>query len=101
MEKYGVQGIPHAFVIDKAGKVAYHGHPMEPAFESAIQKAVSQPAPEPARPIPDVTGMSHEDIAKLSVADIKAVLKKHNVDFRDCVEKSELVSRVEVAILKR
>lgn len=28
MEKYGQNGIPHAFVIDKEGRVAWHGHPM-------------------------------------------------------------------------
>ncbi len=28
MGTYGVNGIPHAFVIDKEGRVAWHGHPM-------------------------------------------------------------------------
>ena len=26
--KFGVQGIPHAFVVDKAGKITWQGHPM-------------------------------------------------------------------------
>ena len=28
MERYGQNGIPHAFVVDKEGRVAWHGHPM-------------------------------------------------------------------------
>lgn len=28
MGAYGINGIPHAFVIDKEGRVAWHGHPM-------------------------------------------------------------------------
>lgn len=28
-KKLGITGIPHAFVLDKEGKVAWHGHPME------------------------------------------------------------------------
>lgn len=28
MAAFGVNGIPHAFVVDKAGRIAWHGHPM-------------------------------------------------------------------------
>jgi thiol-disulfide isomerase/thioredoxin len=28
MEAFGVRGIPHAFVVDKAGNLVWHGHPM-------------------------------------------------------------------------
>jgi hypothetical protein len=28
MEAFGIGGIPHAFVVDKNGKLAWHGHPM-------------------------------------------------------------------------
>jgi thiol-disulfide isomerase/thioredoxin len=28
MGAYGVNGIPHAFIVDKEGRVAWHGHPM-------------------------------------------------------------------------
>lgn len=27
--KLGINGIPHAFVVDKEGKVVWHGHPLE------------------------------------------------------------------------
>ncbi len=29
MEAFGVGGIPHAFVVDTAGNIAWHGHPMD------------------------------------------------------------------------
>ncbi len=28
MQAFGVGGIPHAFIVDKEGKLAWHGHPM-------------------------------------------------------------------------
>jgi len=28
MEAFGIEGIPHAFIVDKAGVIAWHGHPM-------------------------------------------------------------------------
>jgi thiol-disulfide isomerase/thioredoxin len=29
LEAAGVQGIPHAFIVSKEGKIAWHGHPMQ------------------------------------------------------------------------
>jgi peroxiredoxin len=29
MKAFGVNGIPHAFVIDREGRIAWHGHPMD------------------------------------------------------------------------
>ncbi len=37
MEAYGVRGIPHAFIVDKAGKVVWHGHPMDQLEETLAQ----------------------------------------------------------------
>lgn len=37
MEKYGQNGIPHAFVIDKEGRIAWHGHPM-----SGLERVLDQ-----------------------------------------------------------
>jgi thiol-disulfide isomerase/thioredoxin len=28
-QKFGLQGIPHAFVVDKSGKIVWEGHPMQ------------------------------------------------------------------------
>jgi len=35
---YGVRGIPHAFLVDVAGRVVWHGHPGGTALETAIQE---------------------------------------------------------------
>jgi thiol-disulfide isomerase/thioredoxin len=37
MRAYGVNGIPHAFIVDKDGKMVWHGHPM-----SGLDKALEQ-----------------------------------------------------------
>jgi thiol-disulfide isomerase/thioredoxin len=40
VQKYGVNGIPHAFLIGKDGKLLWHGHPMElnkTAIEGALK----------------------------------------------------------------
>ena len=29
MEAFGIEGIPHAFIVDKEGKIAWQGHPMD------------------------------------------------------------------------
>lgn len=34
----GARGIPNAFVIDKEGKLAWYGHPMEPQFEILLDE---------------------------------------------------------------
>lgn len=33
---FGVRTIPHAYIVDGDGRVAWHGHPMEPQFESML-----------------------------------------------------------------
>jgi thiol-disulfide isomerase/thioredoxin len=37
MKAFGQSGIPHAFVVDKQGRIAWHGHPM-----SGLDKVVEQ-----------------------------------------------------------
>jgi len=41
LEDYGITGIPHAFVVNQAGKIVWHGHPAEPEMEKAISSALS------------------------------------------------------------
>ena len=33
-----LSGIPHAFVLNDAGVVRYHGHPAHPEFEKAVKQ---------------------------------------------------------------
>ncbi|GIW72410.1 MAG: hypothetical protein KatS3mg102_1952 [Planctomycetota bacterium] len=37
--KYGVRGIPTAFIV-VGGKITWSGHPLDPRFENAIEKAL-------------------------------------------------------------
>ena len=43
---FGLDGIPHVFVIDKKGKIAWHGHPMDPVLEQKVEEMAPKPAPE-------------------------------------------------------
>lgn len=42
LEDYGISGIPHAFVVNRAGKIVWHGHPAKPEMEEAISSAVNE-----------------------------------------------------------
>lgn len=42
LEDYGITGIPHAFVVNQAGKIIWHGHPAEPEMEKAISDALNE-----------------------------------------------------------
>jgi thiol-disulfide isomerase/thioredoxin len=45
MKAFGQNGIPHAFVVDREGKVAWQGHPMA-GLDKVLEKMASQPVPE-------------------------------------------------------
>jgi thiol-disulfide isomerase/thioredoxin len=40
MEAFGINGIPHAFIVDKEGKIAWHGHPMN-GLDKALDEMVA------------------------------------------------------------
>jgi thiol-disulfide isomerase/thioredoxin len=44
-QQYGVTGIPTAFVLDTAGTVVWAGHPMDEAFEKAIESQLKKTPP--------------------------------------------------------
>ncbi|MBN2507741.1 MAG: redoxin domain-containing protein [Verrucomicrobia bacterium] len=46
MGAYGVRGIPHAFVVDLQGRVAWHGHPMS-GLAQALERIAPTTAPAP------------------------------------------------------
>jgi len=95
--EFKVEGIPHAFVIDKDGNVVWEGHPMEPDMEKAIQKAAQELAGESKEAsvqAPDVKGKAREEVEKLSVKEMKAVLAAHNVDCRGAIEKKDYVDLI-------
>ncbi len=39
LDAYGIDGIPHAFVIDRSGKVVWHGHPMD-GLDKVLQAVI-------------------------------------------------------------
>ncbi len=41
MQAAGQNGIPAAFIIDKQGRIAYIGHPMEEAFQTALDGVIA------------------------------------------------------------
>jgi thiol-disulfide isomerase/thioredoxin len=41
MMPFGLRGIPHAFVIDKAGALVWHGHPMGGVLEKVVSDVVA------------------------------------------------------------
>ena len=45
-DKYSVRGVPSAFIIDRNGKVAWQGHPMQPGFEPALVKSINAAQPQ-------------------------------------------------------
>ncbi len=40
MQAAGIGGIPAVFVVDKAGRIAWIGHPLDDAFETAVETAL-------------------------------------------------------------
>jgi thiol-disulfide isomerase/thioredoxin len=44
MGKYGVGGIPTAFLVDRGGRVVWYGHPLDPQMESRLSGLLEQPA---------------------------------------------------------
>jgi len=98
MGRYKVRGIPHAFVFDKDFNVAWQGHPADPQFEQALGREVARlpvTAPKPAAPAIDPKGLSHDQLAALTVKDLKGILAARGIDYADCIEKADLIKRLE------
>ena len=41
MEAFNIGGIPHAFIIDKEGRIAWHTHPMDDDFAPILDKVLA------------------------------------------------------------
>jgi thiol-disulfide isomerase/thioredoxin len=41
MKPFGQDGIPHAFVVDKDGKIAWHGHPLD-GLDEALNRVLAK-----------------------------------------------------------
>jgi peroxiredoxin len=93
MGRYGEQGIPCAFVIDKAGKVVYHGHPMEPRFEQALEEAVNAPSSATATANTNKS-FTREELANLKVHDLREIVASRHISSAGLLEKQELVDAI-------
>jgi thiol-disulfide isomerase/thioredoxin len=40
MKEFGINGIPHAFIVDKEGRVVWHGHPMA-GLDQAVEQVLT------------------------------------------------------------
>jgi len=90
MSAYGIRGIPHAFVIGKDGKVGYHGHPMDPSFETEIQKAANVAS----KPSFDPSKLTAEELAEVPVKDLKEFLGSKGIDYSAALEKKDLIELI-------
>ncbi|KNC50195.1 uncharacterized protein AMSG_06340 [Thecamonas trahens ATCC 50062] len=98
----GMRGIPFATVIDAAGNVVYTGHPMEPAFESALaeQANTARQAAVKAARVDAVRGKSADELASCSVKELKGALAALGADYSSCIEKRELVDLLASTLAK-
>jgi hypothetical protein len=95
MGRYGEQGIPCAFVIDKAGKVVYHGHPMEPRFERALEEAASAPSSATAAGAANANkSFTREELASMKVHDLREIVAARHISSAGLLEKQELVDAI-------
>jgi thiol-disulfide isomerase/thioredoxin len=115
------RGIPTAIVINAKGNIAWHGHPMDPQFESVIANALteiksssssssadSSDDPQVGQVEQDIkkaqsvlNGSPNYDLAPLEASlsslaprSLKAILQNHGFDSADCVEKADLVHKI-------
>ena len=42
MKVFGINGIPHAFVVDRGGKIIWHGSPSSPEMDNVISGALKK-----------------------------------------------------------
>lgn len=95
MSRYHVTGIPHAFIVDRKGKIVWHGHPMDAAFESTLDRVSAEAAPSSASAsssAPNVP-LTEESIRKLSTADLQKLLAANNISTTGCLEKEDFIGR--------
>lgn len=92
MQEFGVQGIPHAFVIDRKGKLAWHGHPLDKEFDEKLQELVEEQPPKEDKKLKEARSLRKEyyELAKKEdaskdklkeLADQMLDLGKHDTEF--------------------
>jgi hypothetical protein len=70
--------------------MAWHGHPMDSAFEVELQKCLNVPS----KLLVDPKTLSEQQLMEMNVKELKQILQAHSIDYSSCVEKSDLVSLI-------
>lgn len=99
MAAFGVSGIPHAFVVDTNGNVAWNGHPADPEFEKALTEAASKagsPPPSHAHhyTLEQIAQMTDDQMAHLSAKDLRGICQEYKVDVTACLEKVDYADAI-------
>jgi len=111
-EKYSVQGIPHAFVIDWEGRVRWSGHPMgglDKQLEATVNefkqwkqrtgKEQTQSRSAAGTGGGDISAnqlkaMSEEELKTKSVSELMHIMRDAGLDTAGCIEKTDLINRI-------
>jgi len=87
MGKWDVNGIPHAFIVNKGGSMVWHGHPAEPEMEDKIREAIDEV-------IVNLGSMGDEAFMAMSIKELKTLMTKNGISFKGLLEKSEFVAMI-------
>jgi peroxiredoxin len=91
-QESGSRGIPTGFVVDTSGIIRYFGHPMEPAFERAIEAVVEEA--DKKRRAAATSFTSASELESKSVKELKTILRDSGKSSEGCIEKSDLIARI-------
>lgn len=69
MRAFGISGVPHAFVVDKQGRIAWHGHPMS-GLEQVLEQMVAGTFDiQTAAKAEEVKGLMMSYLRKMAIGD--------------------------------
>ena len=95
MNKFSIQGIPHAFIVDRNSQIAWHGHPSEHAFEDTLKRCSA----ESPKPKIDLKTLTDDKLHEMPVKQLKEILKSKGVDSSEAVEKIDLINLIKSKVL--
>ena len=92
MTANNIHSIPHAFIIDRDGKIVHSSHPAQPDFEQTVSRACSKPLwKEVALPLITAT---EEELMARPAKELKAILIDRGIPVNDCFEKHDFASKI-------
>jgi thiol-disulfide isomerase/thioredoxin len=105
MEEFGVQGIPHAFIINKKKQIVWHGHPMEPAFEKTLEAVVKgefdiEEAAKEAKRMEEQGKLANEYFGKVLAKEKEEARKIGDKMLAEYADDGDFLNKVAWVILK-